>query len=271
MPHNYSRWAYGAGFVLLGGLIAWAAIPSVPSGYQVIVDAYSTSHYLKPNADGSINVVGGSGSTATISGPLGRQADAASVSTALSTEDTGLVGALTETAPGTDTASSGLNGRLQRIAQRLTTLITGPLPVSQSGTWTVQPGNTANTTPWLVTETPATSGGVSHYSANVTTAGSGAGVGGVAVDASPGQVYDYQIYNGNATVCYIQFFDQTQALTNLGTTVPKRSIGIPANGGANLALPNGWPFATAITIGATTTRAGSTACGSGLDINIGYK
>jgi hypothetical protein len=34
------------------------------------------------------------------------------------------VGSLTETAPTTDTASSGLNGRLQRIAQRLTSLIT---------------------------------------------------------------------------------------------------------------------------------------------------
>ena len=33
------------------------------------------------------------------------------------------LGAPTETAPGSDTASSGLNGRLQRIAQRLTTLI----------------------------------------------------------------------------------------------------------------------------------------------------
>lgn len=32
-------------------------------------------------------------------------------------------GSLTETAPTTDIASSGLNGRLQRIAQRLTTLI----------------------------------------------------------------------------------------------------------------------------------------------------
>jgi hypothetical protein len=32
-------------------------------------------------------------------------------------------GALTETAPGTDTASSGINGRLQRIAQRITSLI----------------------------------------------------------------------------------------------------------------------------------------------------
>jgi hypothetical protein len=33
------------------------------------------------------------------------------------------LGALTETAPATDTGSSGLNGRLQRVAQRLTTLI----------------------------------------------------------------------------------------------------------------------------------------------------
>lgn len=34
-----------------------------------------------------------------------------------------LIGAVTEAAPGTDTTSSGLNGRLQRIAQRLTSLI----------------------------------------------------------------------------------------------------------------------------------------------------
>jgi hypothetical protein len=33
------------------------------------------------------------------------------------------VGSLTETAPGSDTASSGLNGRLQRVAQRLTSLL----------------------------------------------------------------------------------------------------------------------------------------------------
>ena len=34
-----------------------------------------------------------------------------------------VIGPLTETAPATDTASSGLNGRLQRIAQRLSSLI----------------------------------------------------------------------------------------------------------------------------------------------------
>lgn len=54
-----------------------------------------------------------------------------------------LVGAVTETAPASDTASSGLNGRLQRIAQRLTSLIAllpaalgagGGLKVDGSGT-----------------------------------------------------------------------------------------------------------------------------------------
>lgn len=38
-------------------------------------------------------------------------------------ELTANIGALTETAPASDTASSGLNGRLQRIAQRITSLI----------------------------------------------------------------------------------------------------------------------------------------------------
>lgn len=39
--------------------------------------------------------------------------------------DAAAIGAVNETAPATDTASSGLNGRLQRIAQRLTSLLTG--------------------------------------------------------------------------------------------------------------------------------------------------
>lgn len=39
------------------------------------------------------------------------------------TPNSTIIGAINETAPGTDTASSGLNGRLQRIAVRLTSLI----------------------------------------------------------------------------------------------------------------------------------------------------
>lgn len=47
---------------------------------------------------------------------------AVATSTLQSAQNT-LIGAVTETAPASDTASSGLNGRLQRIAQRITSLI----------------------------------------------------------------------------------------------------------------------------------------------------
>lgn len=60
------------------------------------------------------------------------------------------VGALTETAPATDTASSGLNGRLQRIAQRITSFIALiPAALTGSGNFKVAvqealPAGTAN-------------------------------------------------------------------------------------------------------------------------------
>lgn len=54
---------------------------------------------------------------------LGSKAAVASLAVTASTEDIARVGIVTETAPATDTASSGLNGRLQRVAQRLTSLI----------------------------------------------------------------------------------------------------------------------------------------------------
>jgi hypothetical protein len=69
--------------------------------------------------------------------------DGSTSTTPISPATSGLQGALTETAPATDTASSGLNGRLQRITQRLTSLIAlipsalgagGGLKVDGSGT-----------------------------------------------------------------------------------------------------------------------------------------
>lgn len=61
-----------------------------------------------------------------------------------------LFGAVTETAPASDTASSGLNGRLQRIAQRITSLIALlPTALTGSGNFKVAvqealPAGTAN-------------------------------------------------------------------------------------------------------------------------------
>lgn len=54
---------------------------------------------------------------------LGSAAAASSFAVTASTEDIARIGIITETAPALDTASSGLNGRLQRIAQRITSMI----------------------------------------------------------------------------------------------------------------------------------------------------
>lgn len=68
----------------------------------------------------------------------GTVATSASVSTTGLATDTGQtttntsIGATNETAPASDTATSGLNGRLQRIAQRLTSLI-ALLPAALTG------------------------------------------------------------------------------------------------------------------------------------------
>lgn len=54
-----------------------------------------------------------------------------------------LLGSLTETAPTTDIASSGLNGRLQRIAQRLTSLLLVFNPASLSTSTAYEAGRVA--------------------------------------------------------------------------------------------------------------------------------
>lgn len=111
---------------------------------------------------------------------------------------------------------------------------------------------------------PTTFGGSSSASASITNTAA-------AVKNNPGQVYGYAFYNPNASVCYVQFFNVAAAGVTVGTTVPIYSIGIPANGGANVAFPNGVQHDTAIAVSATTTRANATACASNLDANIFYK
>lgn len=77
---------------------------------------------------GSVAVTGGLTDTQIRATPLPVSGTVA-VSNMIVAVETGLakdvsLGSLTEAAPATDTASSGLNGRLQRVAQRITSLIT---------------------------------------------------------------------------------------------------------------------------------------------------
>lgn len=107
------------------------------SGTTVATDNIGGVNYqrVKPNfgADGvaaDADVGAGTGGAATQrviidSSQLSAVGNAASSSAGCVSiaSDDAIVGSKTETAPATDTASSGLNGRLQRIAQRLTTSI----------------------------------------------------------------------------------------------------------------------------------------------------
>jgi len=83
-----------------------------------------------------------------------------------------------------------------------------------------------------------------------------------------GTLGGYFCYNPNASVvAYIQFFDVAGTVT-LGTTLPIKSIGIPAASAGNLEWMMGVHFSNAIKVAATTTATGSTALGSAVDCNF---
>lgn len=119
----------------------------------------------------------------------------------------------------------------------------------------------------LFSPIPSTTGGYTKYTF-------GALVGTVqTVKGTAATLGGWQILNSAATICYLQIFDVATATTvTLGTTVPDQSFGWPAGAAANIpaTLP-GIAFANGIKIAATTTRAGSTPCGTGMDVNLFYK
>lgn len=128
--------------------------------------------------------------------------------------------------------------------------------VAQSGTWTVQPGNTANTTPWLVQPCAGSGNGWSVVSETALTNTV------VTIKSSAGDFGGYMVYNPNASVVYVQVFDA--ASVTLGTTTPKYVIPLPAGAAANIEFSLGITHANAIKLAATTTPTGSTAPASSL-------
>lgn len=139
-------------------------------------------------------------------------------------------------------------------------------PVSQSGTWTVQPGNTANTTPWLAT--PAASATTVGLTIKSDPVGLGTTV--TSVKASAGMLYGYHIYNPNSVVAWIQFFNLATGSVTLGTTTPFMFLAIPPGGWADTLGAVPIAYSTAISIATTTTSHGSTALGLTVPYNIWY-
>lgn len=92
-----------------------------------LASSVHTPHHIVEDGGGSITV-----DASSLPLPTGAATETTLGTRVSETNFDSKVGALTETAPATDTASSGLNGRLQRIAQRLTSLI-GLLPSALTG------------------------------------------------------------------------------------------------------------------------------------------
>jgi hypothetical protein len=125
--------------------------------------------------------------------------------------------------------------------------------VAAGSGFTVQPGNTPNTTPWLVSLNPSTTGGWSVSSQTTLTNTV------VSIKAAAGQFGGYMFNNPNAAVMYIQIFNIASGSVTLGTTTPTYVVPIPAGASANVEFANGIAHATAISTAVTTTATGSTA------------
>lgn len=94
----------------------------------------------------------------------------------------------------------------------------------------------------------------------------------VAVDASPGQLYELYCYNPNASVAYIQVYDTAQGSVTVGTTAAVLSYGIPATSASGFTHSLvSIQFSTAITVAATTAAGNGTAPGTAVDCNAVYK
>jgi len=90
---------------------------------------------------------------------------------------------------------------------------------------------------------------------------------GITVKASQGLLYGWHIKNTTPAALYVQFFDAAGVGdVTLGTTTPKLSIGIEANGKAESSLARPFTFGLGICIFSTTTVGGNTAAASDVDV-----
>ncbi len=128
----------------------------------------------------------------------------------------------------------------------------------------IGPGKTGSTV-WVSSDDPMPVVNVAGSGGNVYSGSIGATL--TAVKTTPGTLESWALGNNNSVPSYVQIFDATVANVILGSTAPKISIELPANSGSNLQLP-GIPFANAITVAVTTTRAGLTGPVTTCDLNI---
>lgn len=184
---------------------------------------------------------------------LGSKAAASSLAVTQSTEDAAQLGALTETAPVSDTASSGLNGRLQRIAQRITSLIalfptalgsaaaSASFAVTQSTEDIARQGIITETAPASDTASSGLNGRLQRIAQRLTTL---LAVFPTTIDVNSG--------NKSASTLRVVLATDQPALTNKLLVTPD-SVALPANQSVNVSQMN----AVTVLMGAGPTGTGS--------------
>jgi hypothetical protein len=141
--------------------------------------------------------------------------------------------------------------------------------VTQSGTWTVQPGNTANTTPWLVTPSAGTTGGCTPAKTL-----SAATTNSTSIKGSVGTLCKMITINTTATLYYLKMYNTAAAPTCNSDTVVATYPVPPSNGGVAV---NIGPFGEAYTNGigfcltANLADNDNTAAATGVTISYSSK
>lgn len=127
--------------------------------------------------------------------------------------------------------------------------LTNALPVTQSGTWTVQIGNTPNTTPILTSNTASAAGG-SSVSSFLSTAA----VQATNVKASAGTIYSLEFFNTGTTPVFLRLYDKATAPLTSDTPIWRGAV--PGNaGGAGFVVRFGVGLKTTTGIGFRCTGA----------------
>lgn len=93
----------------------------------------------------------------------------------------------------------------------------------------------------------------------------------VAIKASSGRVLSGHFFNPGSALAYLHFYNVAAASVTVGTTVPVYSIPLPSNANGSVAddwvPPHPIPFATAISMAASTTPNGGTAPSTALVVS----
>lgn len=92
-----------------------------------------------------------------------------------------------------------------------------------------------------------------------------------AIKASAGVLKGYYIYNPNSAAVFVCVYNVASASVTVGTTNPLFMLTIPGTSAANLWMPDGIAFSTAISWAATSTAGGNGAPTTALDAVAWYK